>query len=147
MGTAAQESQFRYLHQLGKGPALSLWQIEPATARDALERCPASLRARVFSFTAVLPWDEPGSPTTEAVLDQLPGNLYLGAAMCRLVYYMKPFQFTTFGVTARSESGKWWCAGVWKKFYNTIRGKGTEDEFKDNWDEFNLNDLWPHHPY
>lgn len=31
MGTAAQESRLTYLRQLGGGPALGLWQMEPAT--------------------------------------------------------------------------------------------------------------------
>ena len=31
LGTAAQESGLAYLRQIGGGPALGLWQIEPAT--------------------------------------------------------------------------------------------------------------------
>ena len=34
MGTAAQESHFSYLEQLHQGPALGMWQMEPATFRD-----------------------------------------------------------------------------------------------------------------
>ena len=34
MGTAAQESHLMYVKQLGGGPALSLFQIEPATYKD-----------------------------------------------------------------------------------------------------------------
>jgi hypothetical protein len=34
MGTAAQESRLIYLRQLGNGPALGLFQMEPATHND-----------------------------------------------------------------------------------------------------------------
>ena len=38
MGTAAQESGFTYIKQLGGGPALGMFQVEPATAEDILFR-------------------------------------------------------------------------------------------------------------
>ena len=34
MGTAAQESNLKYVHQLGDGPAVGLFQMEPATHDD-----------------------------------------------------------------------------------------------------------------
>ena len=34
MGTAAQESGFTYIKQLGGGPALGMFQVEPATTRS-----------------------------------------------------------------------------------------------------------------
>ena len=38
LGTVAQESHCgRYLHQLGKGPALGIFQMEPTTYRDIWE--------------------------------------------------------------------------------------------------------------
>ena len=36
LGTAVTESNLEYLRQLPDGPALSVYQIEPATARDVL---------------------------------------------------------------------------------------------------------------
>lgn len=34
LGTAAHESEFEFIHQIGGGPALGLWQMEPATHND-----------------------------------------------------------------------------------------------------------------
>lgn len=141
LGTAAQESNFRCLHQLGNGPALSLWQIEPVTARDTIERCPAALRLSIFRL---LPsWDK--APSAESVITQLPGNLYLGAALCRIVYYMKPFSswsVPSYVMDRLRTTDLDWCAGTWKHFYNTPRGAGTENEFIENWVRFGLHRLW-----
>lgn len=140
MGTAAQESDgFRYVHQLGKGPALSLWQIEPATARDTLTRCRSDLQSRISAMAALIPGEPVYLHPEELMIQQLPGNLYLGAAMCRLVYYMKPFKMPAEPpVDARN-----WCAQTWKRAYNTIKGAGTVDQFVRHWVDARLDSLWP----
>ena len=124
-GTACHESDgFRYIHQLGKGPALSLWQVEPATAKDALDRAPLRLAAVMTELAG-------GTAFPNGIISQLPGNLYLGAAMCRLVYYMKPFNL------AILEDGNIWAlAACWKRFYNSPLGAGTEGQFIRNWDKY-----------
>jgi hypothetical protein len=135
MGTAAQESRFQYLHQLGKGPALSLWQIEPVTAMDTLRRAPVGYLDRLDTLC-------PGAlPVNNSnVIDRLVGDLFLGAAMCRLVYYMKPFTMHADAVSGREAPE--WCAWIWKKYYNTMKGKGTTAEFLRWWEWFKLDDLW-----
>jgi hypothetical protein len=133
MGTAAQESGFEWLHQAGSGPALSMWQIEPATARDAVLR--ASNQA--FDRLAALRIPNDAVPVYESVVDQLPGNLYLGAAMCRLIYYLKPFELPTRNPHPVE------LAYFWKRWYNTPKGAGTAEEFVANWQRFGLGGLWP----
>lgn len=143
MGTAAHESDgFRYIHQLGKGPALSLWQIEPATARDTAERLSPQLWARVEDMCAAYPMPKnwPDTTAIDNMLAQLPGNLYLGAAMCRLVYYMKPFRMP---LEDEPRDARNWCAETWKRHYNTIKGAGTTDQFLRHWGEQGLDKLWP----
>lgn len=138
VGTAAQESRFQYLHQLGKGPALSLWQIEPTTAMDTLRRAPVAYLDRLDTLC-------PGAlPVNNSnVIDRLVGDLFLGAAMCRLVYYMKPFKWPSgWGERQPTLAARNWCASTWKEFYNTFKGAGTEDEFLGNWRKFKLDDLW-----
>lgn len=146
MGTAAQESDgFRYIHQLGKGPGLSLWQIEPATARDTLFRCSRPYWGAVHSLAAARPLPKawPETSGIDTVVEQLHGNLYLGAAMCRLVYYMKPFKWPETGMgTTRPNDAATWCAVTWKRYYNTIKGAGTETQFLRNWNLAKLDDLW-----
>lgn len=139
LGTAAQEGDgFRYLHQLGKGPALSLWQIEPATAEDALDRAPGGVLLRLSSAAGL------GTMSVERLLDYLPGNLYLGAAMCRLVYYTKSFR-----MPAAPTDSDWpndaatWCAATWKRYYNTVKGAGTVEQFLEHWRDARLDSLWP----
>lgn len=34
LGIGNKETQYRYLHQIGGGPALGPWQMEPATHND-----------------------------------------------------------------------------------------------------------------
>ena len=72
MGTAAQESQFRYLRQIGGGPALGLWQMEPATFADLWRRFEARFDLRE--------WTVYGAPP----VDQLVWNLHLACAMARI---------------------------------------------------------------
>lgn len=138
MGTAAQESGFRYLHQLGKGPALSLWQIEPNTVTDTLDRLPTQPLLRLRDL---LGWAQFRPRDINAALV---GNLYLGAAMCRLVYYMKPFQWVLLPLPEpdTSDEDVNWCAATWKAHYNTPSGAGTESQFIRNWTRFKLDDLW-----
>lgn len=121
MGTAAQESGLRYLHQIGGGPALGLWQMEPATFADLWDRFlldsrRRDLRAKVVGLLA--PWPSP--------LLQLATNLDFGAAMCRIHYFARPFTFPA--APTVEELGQ-----IWKAAYNSPLGKGTAAEFVANY--------------
>ena len=116
MGTAAHESAgFRYVRQLGGGPALSLWQIEPATYRDLMINTLPGLRPGLRArFAALFP--APGRPCPDP--SQLVRDLALGAAVCRLLYYRHPDPLPAAYEIER-------LAELWKRVYNTPAGAGS----------------------
>lgn len=118
MGTAAQESRLQYLRQLGGGPALGLWQMEPATHEDIwnnyLEPKP-QLRINVLGAAGCYV-----RPTAEALVY----NLRYAAAMCRVHYLRAP------GTIPADRPGQ---AAYWKRHYNTPLGAGTEAEYIRNY--------------
>lgn len=122
LGTAAVESGFRWLHQVGEGPAVGLFQMEPATYRDTwsnfLDHRPG-LRLAVSSLASRAAGDPPPA-------DEMAWNLRFAAAMCRIHYYRKPDPLPR----ARDVAG---MADTWKRLYNTSRGAGTIDDFERAW--------------
>src|SRR5687767_12554256 len=113
MGTAAQESGLRYLKQVGGGPALGLWQMEPATFADLWKRMPVRVRLEV---------QELGQDERDLV-----GNLPFACAMCRVHYYLRPFK-----MPATADTGL--LAAIWKKHYNSYLGAGKVEEFMQNYE-------------
>lgn len=119
MGTAAKESGFQFLEQLGRGPALGFYQIEPATYRDLWERYlfarpPLAAKARF--------WAARGAYGVYPDVDQVVWNLRYATVICRLIYYSRPFKMPFLLVPEQ-------LAAIWKQFYNTRLGHGTEAEF------------------
>lgn len=116
MGTAAQESRLRYIHQLGDGPALGLWQMEPATHRDIWDHYLAYQPDLELAVRGLAGY----RPRSEVLIY----NLRYAAAMCRIHYYRapEPIPQTVEGMAA-----------LWKLRYNTPLGAGTEQEFIDNY--------------
>ena len=117
MGTAAQESRLRYVHQLGDGPALGLWQMEPATYRDIWENYLA-YRPALARRICIISDTGPGRPPAS----RLVWDLQLGAIMCRVHYRRRPEPLP-------DPADVWALAAYWKQHYNTPQGKGTEAEF------------------
>ena len=118
LGTALTENYSNgslSLDQDGGGPALGLWQMERATMKDIEQnylRFRPDIKGRVDMMYAIWPIPE----------IQLSGNLYLGAAMCRLHYLRQP------GVLP--EAGDYAGQGAYyKKFYNTLLGAGTTERY------------------
>jgi hypothetical protein len=115
LGTAAHESAgFRYLAQVG-GPALGLYQIEPATHDDVWANFLAfrrELRAKCEMLAGEWP----------ARTVQLATNLAYASAIARLVYLRAPDPLPQ----VDDVEG---LARYWKRFYNTSAGKGTEAQF------------------
>lgn len=109
LGTAMVESDLRFLHQV-RGPALGLWQMEPATHDDIWEHW---LQHRPELVEAMA---ELGSWPLGAEL--LCGNLYYAAAMCRIHYRRHPSSLPPAGDSLG-------LARMWKAVYNTRLGKGT----------------------
>lgn len=131
MGTAAQESHFRYLSQLGLGPALGLFQMEPATHDDIWAhyiRYRPEVADPVRRLAAPVGHGHPSS-------SELSWNLRYAAAMARVHYRRVPAPLPDAGDVEG-------LAFYWKEFYNTAAGAGTPDEFITNWVAFDLDRLW-----
>jgi len=129
LGTACQESHCgRYLKQLGGGPALGIYQMEPATHDDIHEnylRYQPALQAKVSHF---------GVDTVSLTsAEEMMGNLYYATAMCRIHYrrVSEPLPDYLGGQ-----------AKYWKTYYNTEAGAGTVQEYIDNWNTYIKPDLW-----
>lgn len=123
LGTAAQESRFgTYLKQLGTGPAMGVFQMEPATELDIWKNFLAYKAPLVQKLREVCGNDKPNPQA-------LKGNLYYAIAMCRIHYLRK-----TEPLPAADD-----IRGLglyWKRHYNTMLGKGTIDEFVENYKKY-----------
>jgi hypothetical protein len=128
LATAAQESSLgEYLVQLGEGPALGIFQMEPNTHDDIYDNYlfyRPELRDSVEAFLF-------GGQPPEF---NLVSNLAYMTAMARIHYLRVPEALPALGDIAG-------MARYWKKFYNTSEGKGTEEEFKHNFHRFGLDKL------
>lgn len=88
LGTAAHESDgLRFIRQVGGGPALSFFQIEPATARDVINRwMQAPARGRLWAlFQTAFEFEAHHSIEARLLCD-----LRFACAVARLRYYMAP---------------------------------------------------------
>jgi hypothetical protein len=140
--TGAHESLgYTQIYQMGGGPALSPWQIEPLTARNLWTRhvigrtSPIGLKlsSLVFLQRSISPSNMvliPLNPT-DNMLHQLATNFPLACAICRLKYYDSPFVLRPADDLTPND-----YAQVWKMYYNSLKGKGTVDEFLSNYREF-----------
>lgn len=130
MGTIAQESRMgTYIKQLGKGPALGICQMEPATHDDIWDNY-LKYKPALANLLWTLSLDN-GMFTSDDKPDctQMMGNLYYAIAMCRIHYLRKPDALPREGDVAG-------YAAYWKKYYNTSLGKGTTAEFLANYAKY-----------
>jgi len=120
MGTAAQESLLgRYLVQMGGGPALGIFQMEPATHQDCWDNFliyRGDLAVKIMEL----------SVHRRAKLEQLVWNLAYATALCRV-------QYCRFKEPLPEPEDVQGLAGYWKRFWNTAEGKGTVEEFVRNY--------------
>lgn len=121
LGTAAQESAYgKYRKQLGGGPALGIFQMEPNTFHDILINFLAfkpDLKVRIMKLSGV----------TELNASDLETNDVLATCMCR-VHYLRVKEPIPVDLQG-------W-ASYWKKWYNTPKGKGTDIEFMRNYKKY-----------
>lgn len=116
LGTAAVESGLEYLRQIGGGPALGLYQVEPNTRHD--------IHANFLPYRAAL-----REKVGELMFDgmdlnrQLVVNLAYSTAIARIVYFRKPQALPDEDDTAG-------LAAYWKKHFNTPLGKGDPAKFE-----------------
>lgn len=113
LGTGLAESGFEFLDQRDlqgrPGPAFGPWQIEELTY-TSLWFQELSQMTRMNCLAAI-GFDEPPH------VDELHGNLFLGALTCRMKYLTIHERLPD----ASDASG---MAVYWKKYYNTFAGKG-----------------------
>lgn len=111
LGTAAQESAFgTYLKQVN-GPALGVFQMEPAT------------------FYTVKAWAEKRFPLIleGRCATELEYDLSIAILSARLNYLSKPDSIP------ESLQGQ---AAYWKRYWNTYLGKGTIEQYVRNWNKY-----------
>lgn len=123
-GTAAQESLMgHYLKQI-KGPALGVYQMEPNTHQDILENFliyKKDLYSKVLCLIS-----KKGLENKEK---ELISNLNYATAMCR-AHYLRVREPLPNATDIKA------LAVYWKKYYNTALGKGTVEEFINNYKKF-----------
>jgi hypothetical protein len=112
-GTASAESECVYLRQLGGGPALGLWEMEPATHDDIWANF---LNARIDFAVPIRRMTTTDIPRVR----QLISNLRYACAMARIRYYRSPLPLPA----ANDAVG---LCTYWKGIYNTALGAGAAD--------------------
>lgn len=126
LGTAAQESDCGdFLKQIG-GPALGIYQIEPATHHDIINRYLArrsnwDLRDAIAGLAS----RDRGIGND----DQLVTNLAYATAIARVRYWMSPKPLPAAGDLHA-------LANYWDEVYNGNPFHGTPDEFIDSYNHF-----------
>lgn len=119
LGTAAQETHMGdYIRQIGGGPALGIYQIEPNTHKDVFDNF---LKYRQ-DFCEKTRTCSVGTSMDEALI----GSLFYQTLIARLIYYRVPEALPE----ADDILG---LAQYWKKYFNTYLGAGKVDEFVDNY--------------
>ena len=120
--TGLVESGYKYLRQLGDGPAKSFWQIEPASAVDNLvhylkHRKKLMGKCAESSLVDLKHWQNYDERVWANILEK---NIAAGIVHCRLKYWRipKPMPNTLKGQ-----------ADYWKKYYNTEGGAGDPEHF------------------
>ena len=110
MATAAMESDLgTWLSQVG-GPALGVFQSEPASLLDLLNKL------TLTQLSALVP-----IKTSQMPVVQIESNLVYAAAICRLFYWHNPM-----ALPPDTISGLW---GMYKTVWNTDAGAATQEEF------------------
>ena len=120
LGTALHESRLEFLKQIGGGPALGVYQLEPATIKD--------LHNTFLNYR----------PELDAVVNSLMSaqdkeiqaitNLSYSTALARLKYFRVSEQ-----IPQRDNPRA--MARYWKAHYNTYLGAGKVEDFENSYRE------------
>jgi len=125
--TCAQESHFgQYLHQLGSGPALGVYQMEPFTYHSHWERLNGRTDGMAGKVRALAGYRW---ATSAIPADEMIGNLAYATAMCRVHYYLRPEPLPA----ADDIAG---LARYYKQWYNTPAGAARVPDVIDNYHKF-----------
>tara|TARA_R100001163_G_C4990602_1_gene143330 strand:- start:315 stop:803 length:489 start_codon:yes stop_codon:yes gene_type:complete len=122
--TGLVESHYKYLKQLGDGPAKSFWQVEPATAVDNLvhflkHRKTVMAKCAEASLVDLAHWQTSSETLWADILEK---NIAAGIIHCRIKYWRVPKRMPN------TLEGR---AGYWKQYYNSEQGAGTEEKYID----------------
>lgn len=116
IGTALAESNLNFVTQMGNGPALSFFQIEPKTYDDTVKYLyrngNLALKDRILSACVMEVF-----PSSKC----LTWNIRLAILIARLIYWRRPEKLPE----AHDHEG---MANYHKKFYNTYKGKADVNE-------------------
>ncbi|MEK9751595.1 MAG: hypothetical protein VW338_00065 [Rhodospirillaceae bacterium] len=128
LGTAMQESHGKYITQI-KGPALSWWQIEPATIDDIWFRYLVAVRPDLRSAVkGWLPYHIHGTSPLSVICNEVAANPRFACALARIRYWwVKPPL-----PEANDVKG---LGAYWNDHYNCNPTKGTVPEFIASWRE------------
>ncbi len=124
LGTAIQESLFlKYRVQMGGGPAVSFYQMEPATHNDIWDnylKYRDELANKAIAFLS--------SPNADKI-KELESNDNYATAMARIHYMRVPAKLPNAGDVVGQ-------ANYWKQYYNTPLGKGKPSEYIEKWNHY-----------
>ena len=113
--TGMAETGYRHLKQMGGGPAIGFWQVEPATLIDILDNY-VKYRPKLLEGLKSLGY----SP--DDIETRVMSNIALQVVFCRLKYRRDKYALPLIG----DLQGQ---ARYWKRVYNTELGKGTIEHF------------------
>ena len=116
-GTALVESGLIYYRQM-RGPAVSLFQIEPITFEDVYERYLPIQRPDLLGTVNQLL-----VPAWKSPIKQLAGNSMFACAITRVRYWMETEPLPT------EDEGTMGLAHYWKDHYNSAAGAGSVEKF------------------
>jgi hypothetical protein len=117
LGTAAVESGFVHLRQIGGGPALSYFQIEPDTAKWLLGEYLPRRQPKMHSVIR-------DRLNGRAITDALVEDQIFAAMLCRMRYWAVP------AAVPDTLLGQ---AAYWKQWYNTQGGAGTAAKYAETY--------------
>ena len=107
--TGNAETGYRHLKQMGGGPAIGFWQVEPTTLIDIMDNYVKN-RPELEKRLKNLGFSSRGMET------RVMGNIALQAAFCRLKYKRDKYALPK----SNDLRGQ---AEYWKRVYNTHLGK------------------------
>lgn len=124
MGTCAQESGMgKHRKQLGGGPALGIFQMEPFTYLDCYTnflKYKTDLLEKILKVSRLDRYPDAG---------EMINNDVFAACMARVRYLRAP------GAIPKTLEKQ---AAYWKQHYNTPKGKGTVEEYIKNYKKYCL---------
>ncbi len=118
LGTALAESNLTHVKQMGGGPALGYFQIEPATHDDIWKNWLAYREETRMNVLAL-------ATTATPDFKLLKYSQSYGCALARCHYRRMPGRIPD---TIEEQ------ADYWKKHYNTPSGKGTVEHYLEAWE-------------